>query len=220
MQPSRQAVLFDLDGTLLDSLSDLAEAMNAVLREDGLPTHDLEEFRFFIGDGILALVKRSLPEHLHTSSALQTYLEKYRQSYSERWHLSKPFPGIAELLDALQDQGIALGVVSNKPDAFTQKCVQRLFPQWTWDGVVGQLDHIPPKPDPTSALAMAEKVSVPPEHCWFIGDSDVDMQTGVHAGMNVVGVGWGFRPVSELRAAGAQHILDHPSDLLALLKQV
>ena len=220
MQKPRQAVLFDLDGTLLDSLGDLAESMNAILREDDLPTHGLDDFRFFIGDGIMALVKRSLPTHLHNDqSALGAYLARYRASYAQRWHLSKPFPGIADLLDALQTQGIALGVVSNKPDSFTQQCVDKLFPQWTWDGVAGQLDHVPSKPDPAGALAMAEKLGIIAKDCWFVGDSDVDMQTGVNANMHVVGVSWGFRPVTELREAGAQHILDQPAGLLALLNQ-
>ncbi|MFT4637793.1 MAG: phosphoglycolate phosphatase [Verrucomicrobiales bacterium] len=217
MQTRTQAVFFDLDGTLLDSLGDLAESMNAVLRENDLPTHDLDAFRFFIGDGILALVKRSLPEHLHDDTSLQIFLDLYRASYAERWHLSKPFPGIADLLDALLERNIALGVVSNKPDAFTQKCVTELFPQWTWDAVVGQLDHVPSKPDPSGALNMAKQLGISPESCWFVGDSDVDMQTGVNAGMHVVGVAWGFRPESELLEGGAQHILQSPSDLLPLL---
>ena len=220
MQKPRQAVLFDLDGTLLDSLGDLAESMNAVLREDDLPTHGLDDFRFFIGDGIMALVKRSLPSRLHyDQAALKAYLERYRASYAQRWHLSEPFPGIAKLLDTLQAQGVVLGVVSNKPDSFTQQCVQTLFPAWTWDGVVGQLDHVPSKPDPAGALAMAEKFGIAPADCWFVGDSDVDMKTGVNAGMNVVGVSWGFRPVTELREAGAQHIIEQPGELLALLNQ-
>jgi phosphoglycolate phosphatase len=220
MQKLRQAVLFDLDGPLLDSLGDLAESMNAVLREDGLPTHGLDDFRFFIGDGIQALVKRSLPLRLHNDRpALEAYLDRYRASYSQRWHLSKPFAGIADLLDTLQAQGVGLGIVSNKPDNFTQQCVQTLFPAWTWEGVVGQLDHVPSKPDPTGALAMAEKLGVQPEDCWFVGDSDVDMKTGVNAGMNVVGVSWGFRPERELRDAGAQHIIGQPAELLALLNK-
>jgi phosphoglycolate phosphatase-like HAD superfamily hydrolase len=157
MQKLRQAVLFDLDGTLLDSLGDLAESMNAVLREDGLPTHGLDDFRFFIGDGIQALVKRSLPLRLHNDRpALEAYLDRYRASYSQRWHLSKPFAGIADLLDTLQAQGVGIGV---------------------------------------------------------------DMKTGVNAGMNVVGVSWGFRPERELRDAGAQHIIGQPAELLALLNK-
>ena len=217
MPAPRQAVLFDLDGTLLDSLGDLAESMNAVLREDQLPTHDLDAFRYFIGDGILALVQRSLPEHLHEEDTLTAYLKRYRDSYAKRWHLSKPFPGIPEMLDTLQERGVALGVVSNKPDAFTQQCVRELFPQWEWQAVIGQVEHLPPKPDPAGALAMAEQFGIAPEHCWFVGDSDVDMKTGVNAGMNAVGVSWGFRPTEELRKAGAQEVVDSPSQLLTLI---
>lgn len=218
MPSPRQAVLFDLDGTLLDSLGDLAESMNAVLREDDLPTHDLDAFRYFIGDGIGALVKRALPPKHHDKASLSGYLDRYRASYAERWHLSQPFPGIASLLDSLQAMGTALAVVSNKPDAFTQKCVQRLFPQWTWDAVAGQRDGIPRKPDPASALKIAHDLGIAPDQCWFVGDSDVDMQTGVNAGMHVVGVTWGFRPESELRDAGAEHLITYPEELLPLLK--
>ena len=219
MHKPRQAVLFDLDGTLLDSLGDLAESMNTVLREDGLPTHDLDDFRYFIGDGVVQLVRRSLPAHLHEEATTMEYLDRYRAEYAQRWHLSKPFPGIPDLLDALQASGTALGVVSNKPDNFTQQCVETLFSKWSWDGIAGQLDHVPSKPDPAGAIAMAEKLGLRAEDCWFVGDSDVDMQTGVNAGMHVVGVSWGFRPVTELRESGAQHILGQPAELLDLLEQ-
>lgn len=219
MPKPRQAVLFDLDGTLLDSLGDIAESMNAILRQDGLPTHNLDAFRYFIGDGMLALVRRSLPEHLHDENSLASYVDRYHASYDSRWHLSKPFPGIPALLDELHARSVALAVVSNKPDPFTQKCVRQLFPAWTWDAVVGQMKGTPRKPNPTSALGIAEKLRILPENCWFAGDSDVDMQTGLNAGMNVVGVAWGFRPESELRNAGAQHVISFPRELLTLLER-
>lgn len=215
--PPAQAVLFDLDGTLLDSLGDLADAMNTVLSKEGLPTHDLDAFRYHIGDGIRALVERSLPAHLHDDASLDRFLELYRASYAERWHLSQPFPGVPELLDALSSRGIAIGVVSNKPDPFTQQCVRQLFPHWQWNGILGQTDAIPAKPDPTGAVRMAETIGLPVDACWFVGDSDVDMQTGVRAGMHPVGVTWGFRPAEELRAAGAKHLIEEPKDLLTLL---
>ncbi len=213
----RQAVLFDLDGTLLDSLGDLAESMNAVLRANALPTHNGEAFRYFIGDGIRELVKRSLPPSHHDEASLTKFLEAYRKSYAERWHLSKPFPKIPALLDELQDRHIALAVVSNKPDPFTQQCVKQLFPRWQWEGVAGQMDGVPRKPDPVGALQIASQLGIPPHACWFVGDSDVDMQTGVNAKMNVVGVTWGFRPEDELRDAGAQHIIASPEELIPLI---
>ena len=120
---TKRAVLFDLDGTLLDSLGDLADSMNAVLAEDGLPTHDRDAFRYFIGEGVSLLVERSLPKEKQDSDSVQAYLERYRASYAARWHLSKPFAGIPELLDQLQAQGSGLAVVSNKPEGFTKQCV-------------------------------------------------------------------------------------------------
>ena len=217
METKRQAVLFDLDGTLLDSLGDLADSMNAVLREDGLPTHDVDAFRYFIGDGVPALVKRSLPPGQDEAS-LRHYLHRYRASYSRRWHLSRPFPEIPALLDELESRRTGLAVVSNKPHPFTQKCVDQLFAEWEWDAVVGQSENGARKPDPRSSLEIAVRLGVPSRLCWFVGDSDVDMQTGLNAGMNAVGVAWGFRPESELRDAGAHHVIASPKDLLTLME--
>ncbi len=217
MTETKRAVLFDLDGTLLDSLGDLADSMNAVLAEDGLPTHEVDAFRYFIGEGVSLLVERSLPKEKHDPESVQGYLERYRASYGARWHLSKPFAGVPELLDQLQAHGVGLAVVSNKPEVFTKQCVETIFPNWEWDCILGQSDAIPSKPDAAMALHAAERLGVAPENCLFVGDSDIDILTGVNAGMTAVGVSWGFRPEAELRDAGMQHYLETPADLLALI---
>ena len=119
------------------------------------------------------------------------------------------------MLDALQERGAALGVVSNKPDPFTQKCVHRLFSKWSWDGIAGQRDGVPKKPDPTGALTLAKTMGAAPEDCWFVGDSDVDMQTADAAGMYAVGALWGFRSAEELFENGARMVAATPFDLSA-----
>ena len=215
---TKRAVLFDLDGTLLDSLGDLANSMNTVLSEDGLPTHEVDAFRYFIGEGVSLLVQRSLPEDKRDPATAQDYLERYRDAYATRWHLSKPFPGIPELLDKLQTRGVPLAVVSNKPEVFTKQCIQRLFPDWKWDCILGQSDALPRKPDAAMALHAAERLGVAPKNCLFVGDSDIDILTGVNAGMSAVGVSWGFRQEAELREAGMQHFLQKPADLLELIE--
>ncbi len=217
MNSDKRAVLFDLDGTLLDSLGDLAESMNAVLREDGLPAHPVDDYRYFIGEGVRLLVSRALPGERQDEASIETYLQRYRKSYEARWHLSKPFPGIRELLDALVKRGIPMAVVSNKPDLFTQQCVTQLFPSWPWAAVLGQSKTFPRKPAPEGALHVANQLDVEPARCLFVGDSDIDMRTGVNAGMTSVGVSWGFRPEKELKEAGAQHLIASPQELLALI---
>lgn len=211
-----QAVLFDLDGTLLDTLGDLADAMNVVLAEDGLPTHTWQSFRYFIGEGVVELVKRSLPEDRRGEASVLAYMKRYRESYTKHWHRSKPFAGIPDMLDRLQRAGLALAVVSNKPDDFTRLCVERLLPEWKFQVVLGQSERFPAKPDPASALHVAEKLGVARERCLFVGDSNIDMITGVNAGMIAVGVSWGFRPEKELLENGARHIVRDPREIVEL----
>ena len=214
---TNRAVIFDLDGTLIDSLGDLADSMNAVLKEDSLPTHPVDSFRYFIGDGVVNLVKRALPKEKHDPEILESYVERYRASYAKRWDQSPLFPGIAHLLDNLKSLRIPAAVVSNKPDVFTQQCVEKLLPRWSWVTVIGQSDRFPSKPDPAMAIHAAESTGAPVEKCLFVGDSDVDMRTGKNAGMTSIGVAWGFRPISELQDAGADHIIEDPESLLELL---
>lgn len=217
---SIKAVLFDLDGTLLDTLQDLADSGNEVLAARGFPTHPTEAYRTFIGNGMVNLVRDIFPDGHRPAEGEETdaVLADYREAYGRNWrNTTIPFPGIAEMLDTLKDRDIPIGVLSNKAHDFTEKCVEAFLGDWKWDVVLGARDGVPKKPDPSGAVEAASILGLAPEECAFVGDSDVDMFTAVRAGMRAVGVSWGFRPVDELQSAGAETILEHPADLLAHL---
>lgn len=213
------AVLFDLDGTLLDTLADLGNAVNRTLEAHGLPTHPLDAYRNFVGDGVYKLIERALPADRRDPQTFESCLQTYRKDYARNWNVqTRPYPGIAELLDELIARRIRLAVLSNKPDEFTQVCVRQLLGRWRFDVVLGARDDIPPKPDPASALEIARRLELSPGQFIYLGDSGVDMQTARAAGMTCVGALWGFRTREELQAAGAQKLIRHPLELLELLR--
>ena len=213
---SGKAILFDLDGTLLDTLQDLAESGNEVLAARGFPTHPVDAYRTFIGNGMMNLVRDIFPDDHRPAEGEETeqVLAEYREAYGRNWqNTTVAYPGIAELLDALTEQEIPIGVLSNKAHDFTEKCVEAFLSRWNWDVILGAREGVPKKPDPAGAIEAATRFGVAPEDCYFIGDSDVDMFTAVNAGMHAVGVSWGFRSVEELRGAGAKLVLEKPGDL-------
>lgn len=213
---NHQTVLFDLDGTLLDSLDDLAESMNAVLLQFGYPQHDREAYKYFIGDGMINLVRRALPEAARSRElTISECLRAMRENYSRRWNAStRPYEGIPELLDALLDRHIKLAVLSNKPDEFTQIAVRELLPSWKFDIVVGERSQVPKKPHPGAAIEIAARLELPPESFLFLGDTGMDMQAANSAGMFAIGALWGFRKAEELLQNGAKALIAHPMDLL------
>ncbi|WP_319588368.1 HAD family hydrolase [uncultured Desulfobulbus sp.] len=213
-----QAVLFDLDGTLLDTLEDLAAAANRVLAARGLPVHPVDAFRTFVGDGLKTLVERILPENQRSTERILELVASFEEEYAQSWHeRSAPYPGIAGLLDRLTAQGLRLSILSNKPDPFTRLCVQQLLPHWTFDPLLGQRPGVPKKPDPSAALEVARLLGLMPAEILYVGDSGVDMRTALSAGMEAVGVLWGFRTADELRQAGAHHLIAQPEELLPLI---
>ncbi|MDF2377608.1 MAG: HAD family hydrolase [Verrucomicrobiales bacterium] len=219
MNPDK-AVIFDLDGTLLDTLRDLADSGNAVLEARGFPGHPTDAYRTFIGNGMMNLVRDIFPEGHRPALGGETdaVLAEYRAAYAGKWqNTTVIFPGVASLLDGLTKKQIPIGVLSNKAHDFTEKCVDAFLGDWKWDVVLGAREGIPKKPDPAGAVEAAGILGLDPDACYFIGDSDVDMMTAVNAGMRAIGVSWGFRPVEELKEAGAERILDQPGELLELL---
>ena len=210
-----KAVLFDLDGTLLDTLDDIADAANQVLADRGLKIHDREAYRWFIGDGARILVTRALPEDRRSEDDVGNCLAAFKDQYGRHWHhKTQPYEGITRLVAMLQSAGTKMAVVSNKPHAFTETCCRRFFPDLPFDFILGQQEGRPVKPDPYQALQAATHLRMPPSDCLFLGDSGVDMETARRAGMFPVGALWGFRRRDELETAGAAACIKHPLDLL------
>lgn len=213
-----KAILFDLDGTLLDTLEDLGNSMNRVLAKEGFPLYPIDAYRYFVGDGITMLVTRTLPPENHDDDTIQRCLEAFREDYNRSWNIkTKPYDDIPEMLDSVAAHGLKMAILSNKPHVFTKYCVAELLPNWNFDMVLGQRDGLPRKPDPAGALEIAEFFQVPPSEFLYLGDTAVDMQTAIAARMFPVGALWGFRTREELEENGAQVLLNQPMELLSLL---
>jgi len=213
-----KAVLFDLDGTLIDSVEDIGDAANRVLSNRNLPTHPVSTYRLFVGEGVKVLFTRALPAEKRNQDFIDTCLKEFIEDYRHNYNVkSKLYDGIPELLDTLKARSLKIAVLSNKPDSITKDCVASLLATWNFDVVFGQRDSVPRKPDPQGAFEVAEKLAIPPSDFLYLGDTAVDMKTAVAAGMFPVGVLWGFRPLSELAENGAKTIIDAPAQLLDLL---
>ncbi len=210
-----KAVMFDLDGTLLNTLEDIADSMNTVLQKEGFKTHAFEAYKYFVGDGVEKMVSRALPEDQGQETLIRRCAQQYRDEYNKRWaNKTKPYDGISDLLTALEKNGLKLAILSNKPDKSTKEVVSHFFPKQKFDIVQGARTDVPKKPDPTAALNIATRLSVLPEYFLYLGDTDTDMKTAVAAGMYPVGVSWGFRTPEELRENGAKLIINKPAELL------
>ncbi len=213
------AVIYDLDGTLLDTLEDLARSANHVMQGLGFPEHPVDAYRYFVGDGVRELIRRCLPENYRRDTPIiDRGVDAMAAAYAEQWHIStRIYPGITELIAQAAGAGLPQAILSNKPDAFTRKMVAYYFPDYRFADVRGQIEGIPKKPAPDGALAIAKKLNVSPEQVLYLGDTGTDMQTAVAAGMFAVGACWGFRPREELLEHGAQALADHPDSVAALL---
>jgi len=214
---SYKAVLFDLDGTLLDTLEDLANAGNRVLAAQSLPQHPVDAYRYFVGAGIATLVEKILPPSHRQPEVIQATVAEFKRVYAENWQeCTVPYAGIPEMLDRLVAGGVQLAILSNKPDDFTQLCVRELLPQWSFQPVFGQRPGVAKKPDPAGALEAAATLGCSPEEVLYVGDTSIDMQTARSAGMHPVGVLWGFRGAEELKESGAAWLISQPEELLSI----
>lgn len=209
------AALFDLDGTLVDSLRDIAASMNEVLANRDYPVHPVDAYRIFVGDGLENLVRRVLPAGADPEPAMiQMLISEMKEAYAGHWKdHPHPYPGIREMLTDLQTGGIRLGILSNKPEAFTREMVAFVFPDIDFDTVRGAREGIPIKPAPDGAQAILEAWGLAPEQVLYAGDTNTDMQTGKNTGMFTVGVTWGFRDRRELEESGADAVVDHPLEI-------
>jgi phosphoglycolate phosphatase len=211
-------VIFDLDGTLLDTIEDLGDSVNEVLRCREFPEHSYEDYREYIGDGMEMLIRRALPAGPASDPEMfAAVLGDYQAAYGRNWNnKSRPYEGILECLENLSSRGVKLAVLSNKPDHFTRLCVSELLPGNAFFEVCGDREGIARKPDPGGALAIAGELGVSAGRTLFAGDTDVDITTALRAGMIPVGVLWGFRGEDELRDAGALHLVNHPDEIVSL----
>ena len=213
-----KAVIFDLDGTLLNTLEDISDSMNYVLRNKGFPIHKLDTYNYFVGEGVARLVAQALPQDKRNEEIIKECYEDFKYYYSLNWKVkTKLYQGVPEMLNALTERDIKLSILSNKPHEFTLQCVDEFFSQWIFDVVLGMKDSVPPKPDPTGALQIAEKFKMETSCILYLGDTSVDMKTAVNAKMLPIGVLWGFRSREELLQNGAKVLLNNPMDILEIL---
>lgn len=218
MSSAFKAVIFDLDGTLLDTLADISGAANEVLTRRGHPTHTVEAYRHFIGDGVATLFQRILPEGLPTDDLIAECVDDFAVTYGRKWNEnSQLYPGIVELLDELTRREIPIAVLSNKPHDFVGVCMAEFLSNWNFHPILGQRDGVPRKPDPAGVIEICQTLGVGASECIYVGDSSVDMLTAKNSAALPVGVAWGFRPVEELVEYGAARVLDEPAELLELL---
>jgi phosphoglycolate phosphatase len=214
----KKTIIFDLDGTLIDSLEDIAVCMNQVLEELNLPIHEVDDYKYFVGGGISVLVDNALKDY--STEIKDEVTNRFKIVYDQKLHdKTKPYEGIYELLDELTKLDCNIGILSNKPHEFTLAYANNLFSKYNISQIHGQKSDVPKKPDPIAAIAIANSFNTPCEETYFVGDTMVDMQTAVNAKMIGIGVLWGFRDEEELLEHGATFVVKHPLDILEILNK-
>lgn len=215
---SNKLVILDLDGTLLNTIGDLAHCCNHMLSLRGLDLHSYDEYCTFVGNGVTRLVERALPEHLRTveyvASARKDFVEYYYNNIDSHTVVYK---GVAEMIKALAEAGVTLAVASNKFHDGTVRLIERFFGQYEWSAIYGNREDFPLKPDPAIIDLIVEQCGATKEKTFMIGDSGVDIKTAKDAGVHSIGVTWGFRPREELTENGAEYIVDTPEDILKIV---
>ena len=215
----KRLVIFDLDGTLLNTIEDLGHAANYAVEKNGFATHTLASYPFFVGNGVRRLITRVLPEEHRDDATIDRLLKDFREYYDDHCcDCTKPYPGMPELLRDLRDQGVQLAVASNKYDAAVQRIIGHYFGDIDFVAIEGQKEGVNVKPDPSVVFAILAKARVPKREVLYVGDSGVDMETARRACVDSVGVTWGFRPEKELVEYYAGTIIHQPNDVLNLME--
>lgn len=216
----KQLVIFDLDGTLLNTIADLAQSTNYALEELGYPTHEEDAYRFMVGNGINKLFERALPEGEKTEVNVLRVRQKFVPYYDlHNADKSIPYPGVPKLLASLQERDIQLAVASNKYQSAAEKLITHYFPAIHFVAVFGQREGVLPKPDPTVVYDILKKAGVAHDHTLYVGDSGVDMETAINAGVTSCGVTWGFRPRTELEAFHPDYIVERAEEIVEIVNQ-
>lgn len=213
-----KAILFDLDGTLLNTISDIGTATNAALLRSGYGAHPIGDYENMVGHGLRNLVSKALPAKSAESeidAVFKATLQEYEHCYAKETH---PYPGIESMLKQLKEHGVRLSILSNKNHEFTVKIVDTLLAKWNFEFVYGSRDGIPKKPDPQGAIEIARLMKLEPSEFLFLGDSSTDVKTALACGMFPVGVSWGYRSAEDIKSAGAEVIIENPDELLKILK--
>lgn len=215
----KHLIIFDLDGTLLNTIEDLGYATNHALATLGFPTHPMAAYPSMVGNGVRKLLQRALPSGHDTDEQIEKLRTVFTQYYDEHCtDHSAPYPGIAELLSELQDKDIKLAVASNKYHEAVVRLIKHYFPDIEWSAIMGQKEGVPVKPDPSIVFEILSCCPTPKSDVLYVGDSGVDMETARRACVESVGVTWGFRPASELRAYYADHIVQSPEEILTCIE--
>ncbi|MCS4228354.1 HAD family hydrolase [Sphingobacterium sp. BIGb0165] len=211
-------IIFDLDGTLLDTLQDLGDSCNAILQQYGYPIHQLPAYKKFVGNGVQKLIERALPEHARTTEIIATLLTAFKTYYEEQTiSHTRAYTGIVSLLQTLKSSGYLISVASNKYHEAVIPLIEQYFPTISFDLILGHRTGHPAKPDPDIVLDTLWTLGIAKENCYYVGDSSVDMDTANNAGVTAIGVTWGFRDETELRQHGAKHIIHVPQELLNIV---
>lgn len=214
----KRLAIFDLDGTLLNTIDDLATAVNHALEVNHYPTHAISSYRQMVGNGVRRLIERAMPAGEQSETTVDRLLGDFRAYYDEHLHdLTTPYPGIVELLEELERREVALAVASNKYESAVKRLISNFFGDRKFVAVCGNVEGIPTKPDPSIVFRILGEHPTPKAEVIYVGDSGVDMETARRAGVTAVGVTWGFRPERELTSAYADHIITSAADLLDLL---
>ena len=217
----KKNIVFDLDGTLLDTLGDIATSANFALVTLGFQAQEREKYRYFVGEGVFKLFENIFASNPQDKETIQKAVSLFESHYAKQFNQNtKLYEGISKMLTFLQKRGFKMAILSNKPDSFTKMCVMKYLREWKFEIVFGAREGIPRKPHPTGALEICELLHVMPNECYYLGDTMIDMQTANSAGMIALGALWGFREESELREHGAQYLLKTPSEVIKLLAEV
>lgn len=214
-----KAVIFDLDGTLIDTIEGIAYSLNRMLADNGFPVHTVEHCKRLVGNGFVELVRRAVPEEHRSEEEIRRYVAQLRAEYDKHWDYGmRVYDGMEELLEFLQDHGIRFAVDTNKDEGVARKIIECFLPRFSFFRVAGTTPKMPRKPDPARALSLVSEMGFLPQQCIYLGDSEVDIMTAKNAGMLQVSALWGFRPEADLVRAGADNIIRKPMDLLPFLE--
>jgi phosphoglycolate phosphatase len=216
-----KGVIFDLDGTLLNSVEDIADSLNFTLKRYGYQEHTVNDVMDWIGEGAIELIRKAIPEDKLVSLDVPRFLWEYREQYRLNCAVkSRVYEGIPALLDSLEGNQISLNILSNKPHDLTILVAENFFSKWRFQNILGMRENIPRKPDPAAVLEISRNVNIPASELLYIGDSGTDIETAKNANIKVVAVSWGFRPKTELLGLNPDFLVDHPSDILQLIPTI